>query len=147
MLKEFKAFIMRGNLVEIAVGLVLALAFAAVVASFVGDIITPIIAAIFGQPDFGSLKIDIGDSAIAYGRFLNALISFLIVAFVMFLIVKSYNRMAGPKDATTRPFLVATLGSAASAAMPRPTNNGVSEATNDGTFATASRQFASVTPK
>lgn len=103
MLKEFKAFIMRGNLVEIAVGLVLALAFAAVVASFVGDIITPIIAAIFGQPDFGSLKIDIGDSAIAYGRFLNALISFLIVAFVMFLIVKSYNRMAGPKDATTRP--------------------------------------------
>ena len=103
MLKEFKAFIMRGNLVEIAVGLVLALAFAAVVASFVSDIVTPIIAAIFGQPDFSSLKIDIGESAIAYGRFLNALISFLLVAFVMFLIVKAYNRMAGPKDATTRP--------------------------------------------
>jgi large conductance mechanosensitive channel len=103
MLKEFKAFIMRGNLVEIAVGLVLALAFAAVVASFVSDIITPIIAAIFGQPDFSSLKIDIGETAITYGRFLNALISFLLVAFVMFLIVKAYNRMAGPKDATTRP--------------------------------------------
>ena len=103
MLKEFKAFIMRGNLVEIAVGLVIALAFAAVVASFVADIITPIIAAIFGQPDFSSLKIDIGDSAITYGNFLNALLTFLIVALAMFLVVKAYNRMAGPKDATTKP--------------------------------------------
>ena len=103
MLKEFKAFIMRGNLVEIAVGLVVALAFAAVVASFVADIVTPIIAAIFGQPDFGSLKIDVGESAITYGTFLNAVLTFLIVAFVMFLVVKAYNRMAGPKEATTRP--------------------------------------------
>jgi large conductance mechanosensitive channel len=103
MLKEFKAFITRGNLVEIAVGLILALAFAAVVASFVADIVTPIIAAIFGQPDFSSLKIDIGDSAIAYGKFLNALLTFLTVAFVMFLVVKAYNRMSGPKDAATRP--------------------------------------------
>ena len=102
-LKEFKAFIMRGNLVEIAVGLVVALAFAAVVASFVADIVTPIIAAFFGQPDFSSLKIDIGESAITYGKFLNALVSFLIVAFVMFMVIKAYNRMAGPKDAIRRP--------------------------------------------
>ena len=102
MLKEFKAFIMRGNLVEIAVGLVVALAFAAVVASFVADIVTPIIAAIFGQPDFGSLKIDIGQSAITYGNFLNAVLTFIIVAFVMFLVVKAYNRMAGPKDVVTK---------------------------------------------
>ena len=102
MLKEFKAFIMRGNLVEIAVGLVVALALAAVVASFVADIVTPIIAAIFGQPDFSSLKIDIGESAITYGKFLNALVTFLIVAFVMFLVVKAYNRMTEPKDAITR---------------------------------------------
>src|SRR5512144_2060075 len=71
MLKEFKAFILKGNLVEIAVAFIMALAFAAMVASFVADIITPIIAAIFGQPDFSSLKIDIGDSAITYGKFLN----------------------------------------------------------------------------
>lgn len=102
MLKEFKAFILKGNLVEIAVAFIMALAFAAVVASFVADIITPIIAAIFGQPDFSSLKIDIGDSAITYGKFLNAVITFLIVAFVMFLIVKAYNRMSGPKAATTK---------------------------------------------
>ena len=81
----------------------MALAFAAVVASFVADIVTPIIAAIFGQPDFGSLKLDIGESAITYGKFLNAVLIFLIVAFVMFLVVKAYNRIAGPKDATTRP--------------------------------------------
>jgi large conductance mechanosensitive channel len=103
MLKEFKAFIMRGNLVEIAVGLFVALAFAAVVASFVADIVTPIIAAIFGQPDFGSLKIDVGDSAITYGNFLNTVLTFLIVAFVMFLVAKAYNRMTGPKDVTTKP--------------------------------------------
>jgi large conductance mechanosensitive channel len=102
MLKEFKAFILRGNLVEIAVAFIMALVFAAVVASFVGDIVTPILAAIFGQPDFSSLKIDIGDSAISYGKFLNAVITFLIVAFVMFLIVKAYNRMSGPKAATTK---------------------------------------------
>jgi large conductance mechanosensitive channel len=102
MLKEFRAFILRGNLVEIAVAFIMALAFAAVVASFVADIVTPIIAAIFRQPDFSSLKIDIGESAISYGKFLNAVITFLIVAFVMFLIVKAYNRMSGPKVATTK---------------------------------------------
>jgi large conductance mechanosensitive channel len=102
MLKEFKAFILKGNLIEIAVAFIVALAFAAVVASFVVDIVTPIIAAIFGQPDFSSLKIDIGDSAISYGKFLNAVITFLIVAFVMFLIVKAYSRMSRPKAATTK---------------------------------------------
>jgi len=102
-LKEFKDFAMKGNLVEIAVAFVMALAFAAVVSSFVADIITPIIAAIFGQPDFSRLKIDVGESAITYGNFLNAVITFLIVAIVMFLIVKAYDRMSGPRAITTKP--------------------------------------------
>ena len=102
MLKEFRDFITKGNLVEIAVAFIMALAFAAVVASFVADIVTPIIAAVFGQPDFSRLTIDIGESAIAYGKFLNALITFLIVAFVMFLIVKAYNRVTQPEAATTK---------------------------------------------
>ncbi|MCI0635014.1 MAG: large conductance mechanosensitive channel protein MscL [Actinobacteria bacterium] len=102
MLKEFRDFIMKGNLIEIAVAFIMALAFAAVVASFVADIVTPIIGAIFGQPDFSALKIDIGDGAITYGKFLNVVITFLIVAFVMFLVVKAYNRMTGPKAATTK---------------------------------------------
>jgi large conductance mechanosensitive channel len=115
MFKEFKAFIMKGNLVEIAVAFVIGLAFAAVVASFVKDIITPIIGAIFGQPDFSALKIDIGKSAITYGDFLNALLTFVVVALVMFMIVKAYNRMTGPKVATTKdcPFCLTAVPLAA----------------------------------
>ncbi len=92
MLKEFKDFIMKGNLIEIAVGLILALAFSAVVTSFVDDIVMQIIAAIGGQPDFSSLTIDIGDGRIRYGAFLTAVISFLIIGFVLFLVVKAYNK-------------------------------------------------------
>jgi large conductance mechanosensitive channel len=103
MLKEFKDFIMKGNLLEVAVGLILALAFKAVVDSLVNDIITPVIAAIGGQPNFGSLTIDIGDGRIKYGLFINAILSLLIVGFILFLLVKAYNRMvalAGRKGET-----------------------------------------------
>lgn len=93
MLNEFKDFIMKGNLVEIATGLILALAFKTVVDSLVADIVTPIIAAIGGQPNFDSLVLDIGDGEIRYGMFLNAIVSFLIIGFILFLIVKAYNRM------------------------------------------------------
>jgi large conductance mechanosensitive channel len=111
MLKEFKDFLMKGNLVEIAVAFIMALAFAAVVASFVADIVTPIIGAIFGQPDFSQLRIDVGESAITYGNFLNALFTFVVVALVMFLIVKAYNRTTGPKDPTTKecPYCASTI--------------------------------------
>ncbi|NLV54809.1 MAG: large conductance mechanosensitive channel protein MscL [Acidimicrobiales bacterium] len=98
MLKEFKEFLLKGNLIEIAVGLILALAFSAVVTSFVNDIVMQIVAAVFGQPDFSSLTIDIGDGRIRYGAFLNALIAFVIIGFVLFLILKAYNKameMAG----------------------------------------------------
>ena len=92
MLKEFKEFAFGGTLVESAVAFVMALAAAALVGAFVENIITPIIAAIFGQPDFSSLTIDIGDSAITYGAFLNALITFVaIAAAVFFFIVRPYN--------------------------------------------------------
>jgi large conductance mechanosensitive channel len=91
--KEFKDFLMNGNLVEIAVGLILALAFKTVVDSLVADIITPVIAAVFGEPNFDSLTLDIGDGVIRYGAFLNAIISFVIIGLVLFLIVKAYNKM------------------------------------------------------
>lgn len=92
MLKEFKDFLMEGNLVEIAVGLILALAFKTVVDSLVADVITPIIAAIGGQPNFDSLVLDIGDGQIRYGAFLNTIVAFIIIGFVLFLLVKAYNR-------------------------------------------------------
>ena len=92
MLKEFKDFLMEGNLVEIAVGLILALAFKTVVDSLVADVITPIIAAIGGQPNFDSLVLDIGDGQIRYGAFLNTIVAFIIIGFVLFLLVKAYNQ-------------------------------------------------------
>jgi large conductance mechanosensitive channel len=91
-IKEFRDFLMKGNLLEIAVALILALAFKTVVDSLVADIITPIIAAIGGQPNFDSLVMDIGDGQVRYGAFLNAVIAFLIVGLVLFLIVKAYNK-------------------------------------------------------
>ncbi|HET7236711.1 MAG TPA: large conductance mechanosensitive channel protein MscL [Actinomycetota bacterium] len=111
MLKEFKAFLMKGNLVEIAVGLILALAFKTVVDSVVADIITPIIAAIFGQPDFSSLAIDIGDAKITYGNFLNVVFSFIVVGFVLFLVVKAYNRLRREEEATMKacPFCASDI--------------------------------------
>lgn len=97
MLKEFKEFVSRGNLVELAVAVILGLAFNAVIQSLVADVFTPLIAAIFGQPDFSSITIGVGDSEILIGSFLNAVISFLITAWVLFLVVKAYNR-AFPKE-------------------------------------------------
>ena len=93
MLKEFRDFVMKGNLLEIAIGLILALAFKTVIDRLVDSILTPIISALGGQPNFSSLTIDLGEGQIRYGRFLDALLSFLIIGFVLFLIVKAYNRM------------------------------------------------------
>ena len=97
MLKEFKDFIMKGNLVEIAVGLILALSFAAVVAALV-DIINQLIAAVLGSTTpFEDLAVTWGsgedEKSIVYGGFLNALLTFIVVGFVLFLVVKAYNKM------------------------------------------------------
>ena len=89
MFKEFKNFLFRGNLLDLATAVILGAAFGAVVTSLVKDVITPLIAAIGGQPDFSSLVIDVGDGKLAYGNFLNALLSFVIIAAVMFVILKA----------------------------------------------------------
>ena len=91
-LKEFRAFILRGNLVDLAIAVVIGLAFTAVVNALVRDLITPLIAAIFGEPNFDALSFTINGSRFAYGDFLNAVITFLIVAAVVFfLVVKPVN--------------------------------------------------------
>ena len=90
--KEFRDFINRGNVIDLAVAVVIGAAFGAVVTSFVNDVLMQIIAMITGNPDFSDLTIDIGDGQIFYGRFLNAVISFLGIAFGVFLVVKAYNR-------------------------------------------------------
>ena len=93
-MKEFKEFLLRGNLVELAVAVVIAVAFAALIDAFVQDLITPLIAAIGGQQDFSALTFTINDSVFRYGHFLNQLISFLIIAAVVyFLVVKPVNAL------------------------------------------------------
>ena len=93
-MKDFREFLLRGNLVDMAVGIVIGVAFAAVVTALVSDLITPLIAAIGGQPDFSSLSFTINKSHFLYGSFLNALISFVVIAAVVFfLVVKPVNAL------------------------------------------------------
>jgi large conductance mechanosensitive channel len=108
-MKEFRAFLLRGNVVDLAVAVVIGAAFGAVVSSLVADLITPIIAAIFGKPDFSDLTFTINGSVFRYGSFLNAVISFVTIATAIFwLVVLPANRLMArmrtekPVEKTTR---------------------------------------------
>ena len=91
-IRELKEFIMRGNVVDLAVAVVIGAAFGAVIASLVADLLTPLIAAIFGKQDFSNLTFTINGSQFRYGAFINALISFLTVAAaIFFFVVKPIN--------------------------------------------------------
>lgn len=91
---EFKQFLLRGNVVDLAVGIVIGVAFAALVQAAVRDLLTPLIAAIFGQPDFSELTFKVNRSVFRYGDFLNALIVFVTIAFVVFFfVVKPVNAL------------------------------------------------------
>jgi large conductance mechanosensitive channel len=94
MVKDFKDFLLRGNLLDLAVAVVVGVAFTGLVAALVGDLITPLIAAIVGKHDFGALAFTVHGSRFRYGSFLNALLSFvLIAAVIFFLVVKPVNRL------------------------------------------------------
>jgi large conductance mechanosensitive channel len=94
MLKDFKAFLLRGNVVDLAVAVVIGAAFGAVVTALVADILTPIIAAIVGKPDFSNLTFTINSSTFRYGAFLNAVIAFVsIAASVFFFVVQPVNAL------------------------------------------------------
>ena len=107
--REFKQFLMRGNVVDLAIAVVIGAAFGAVVASLVADLVTPLIAAIFGKPDFADLTFTINDSVFRYGAFLNALLAFVAVAAVVFFfVVKPVNAVLAraksqpPADPTSK---------------------------------------------
>ena len=93
MLKEFKKFAMRGNIMDLAIGVVIGGAFHSIVNSLVSDIIMPTVSIFTGKIDFSNLKISIGDTAIKYGNFITAIVNFLIIAFSIFLMVKYINKM------------------------------------------------------
>ncbi len=104
MLKEFRDFIMRGNVLDLAVAVVIGTAFTAIVSSLVTDIIMPIIGVIIGGLNFAGLSITIGSAAIGYGKFLQAIVNFLLIGLTMFLVIKSITsvekRLAKPKVET-----------------------------------------------
>ncbi|MHB0914575.1 MAG: large conductance mechanosensitive channel protein MscL [Thermoleophilia bacterium] len=109
MIKEFKDFVLRGNMLDLAVAVVIGAAFGAVITSLVTNIITPVIGAIAGQPDFSGLTFTINKSIFTYGAFINAVIAFVIIAAALFFIViKPVNAVMArikkeePADATTR---------------------------------------------
>lgn len=85
---EFKGFVLRGNILDLAVAVAIATAFTAMVTSFTADVLMAFVAAVFGQPDFASVTIEVGDGAIAVGRFLNAVVGFVAVAAALFAVLK-----------------------------------------------------------
>lgn len=90
---EFKEFISKGNVIDLAVGVIIGGAFTAIVTSLVNDILMPIIGLILGGMDFSTLSFGIGGAQVMYGAFIQAVINFLIIAFVIFMIVKGINSM------------------------------------------------------
>ena len=96
---EFKEFISKGNVMSMAVGIIVGTAFTAIVTSLNQDIITPLLGLILGQIDFTSLSLTVGNASVTYGNFIQAIITFLITAFTLFLILKAFNRMTAKKEA------------------------------------------------
>jgi large conductance mechanosensitive channel len=105
MLKEFKQFILRGNVVDLAVAVIIGAAFGAIVTSLTDDIIMPLIGVLLGGIDFSGLSIQVSEATIAYGKFIQAVINFLIIGLVLFLVVKAMNKAAslGAKEQAEAP--------------------------------------------
>lgn len=93
MLKEFKDFIAKGNVLDLAVAVIIGGAFGAIVKSLTDDIIMPLIGLILGGVNFAGLSFQVGNAVVAYGNFIQAIINFLLIAFVLFMIVRSFNKM------------------------------------------------------
>jgi large conductance mechanosensitive channel len=107
MIKGFRDFILRGNVIDLAVAVIIGAAFATITKSLVEDIITPLIAAVIGKPDFSYLVLTIEKTPIKYGNFLNAIIYFLIIAFVIYFFLvlpvqKLLARIKGPEAASNK---------------------------------------------
>lgn len=100
---EFKEFISKGNVMSMAIGIIIGGAFTAIVTSLVNDIITPLIGIILGGIDFTGLSVTVGSASLAFGAFIQAIINFLLTAFVLFLVVKGLNKMNKKKEEAPAP--------------------------------------------
>lgn len=101
MWNEFKEFLKRGNVIDLAVAVIIGGAFGAIVQSLVNDIVTPLMGIVMGGVDFTGLSIQVGDATVLYGNFIQAIINFLIIAFVLFMVVRFYNNLK--KEAPAAP--------------------------------------------
>ena len=99
MLKEFRDFINRGSVIDLAVAVIIGVAFGAIITSLVNDIIMPLVGVVLGKVDFAGLAIQVGEASIAYGKFIQAIVNFLIIAFVLFLVIRAFNKMQPKKEA------------------------------------------------
>ncbi|NRO84058.1 Large-conductance mechanosensitive channel [Lactobacillus helveticus] len=100
MLKEFKQFIARGNVIDLAVGVIIGVAFTAIVQSLVKNLINPLIGLFIGRIDLSNLTLKVGEANFRYGSFLNSIINFLIISFIVFLIVKAVNKFTKEEEET-----------------------------------------------
>ncbi len=97
-LKEFRDFAMKGNVLDLAIGVVIGAAFGKIVTSLVSDVLMPIIGILLGQLDFSALSFTVGESTVRYGLFLQSVIDFIIVAFCIFILIKQVNRFRKKKQ-------------------------------------------------
>ncbi|MBQ3515029.1 MAG: large conductance mechanosensitive channel protein MscL [Lachnospiraceae bacterium] len=103
MLKEFKKFIARGNVLDMAVGIIVGSAFTAIVNSLVNDIFTPLMGLILGGINFSALSVKVGEATIAYGSFIQAVINFLLIAFSVFMLIRVINKIPRKKEEEAAP--------------------------------------------
>ncbi|WP_457569605.1 large-conductance mechanosensitive channel protein MscL [Desulfurobacterium sp.] len=101
MLKEFKEFAMRGNVIDMAVGIIIGAAFGKIVSSFVGDVLMPLIGLLVGGVDFTGLSITVGKATIKYGKFIQSVVDFVIIAFAIFLAIKAINSLKKKEEKKT----------------------------------------------
>lgn len=107
MIAEFKKFIMRGNVIDLAIAVILAGAFGAIVTSFTNDILMPLVGILLGGVDFASLSITVGSAVVAYGKFIQAIINFFIIALALFFIVKAMNKAMDMRKKAEAPVVPA----------------------------------------
>lgn len=102
-LREFKEFAMRGNVMDLAVGVIVGGAFSSITTSLINDILMPIIGIFVSEASFADLTVTVGSAVVAYGNFIQAVINFLIMAFVVFCMVKGINRLSRKKEEAPPP--------------------------------------------
>lgn len=102
-LQEFKNFAMKGNVVDLAVGVIIGVAFGKIIASFVEDVVMPLLGSIIGAVNFADLVVNIGSATVKYGKFLQSCLDFLIIAWAIFMVVQLINRMQREKPAAAAP--------------------------------------------